>query len=106
MNPRKILLALIMFGLICRMSAVRVSAEYVYNPYNKQDNAEVAYDSSKWVQPPEWNTPQINPRDFEGYVMIYADKIGLEPEDAPGKPQRVYVSIVGDLVPVNQMKLH
>ena len=105
MQLRKLFTALILFLLICYVSAVRASAQ-TENPYNKQDNTEVAYDRSKWVQPPEWNTPPINPRDFEGYVMIFADKIGLEPEDAPGKPQRVYVSIVGDLVPVNQMKLH
>ncbi|MBO4391060.1 MAG: hypothetical protein J5825_09425 [Lachnospiraceae bacterium] len=105
MQLRKLFTALILFLLICCVSAVPVSAQ-TENPYNKQDNTEVPYDSSKWVQPAEWNTPQINPRDFEGYVMIFADKIGLEPDYAPGTTQRVYVSYVGETVPVNQMKFH
>ncbi|MBR3420740.1 MAG: hypothetical protein IKG98_01545 [Ruminococcus sp.] len=76
------------------------------NPYNKQDDEEVLYDGSSWVQPKEWNTPKIDPRDYEGGIMLFFDKIGLEPEYAKGKVQRVYFSVVGVEEPVNMMRFH
>lgn len=76
------------------------------NPFNKQDDKEVRYDRSRWKQPLEWNCPTIDPRDYEGGIMLFFDKIGLEPEWARGKVQRVYFSIVGATEPVNTIKFH
>lgn len=76
------------------------------NPFDKQDDMEVPYDRTRWVQPNEWNTPKIDPRDYEGGLMIYFDKIGLEPEYGPGKTQRVYCSITGATEPVGIIKFH
>lgn len=83
-----------------------VSAEGSENPFDKQDDREVPYDRTRWVQPTEWNAPTFDPRDYEGGLMIYFDKIGLEPEYAPGKVQRVYCSITGATEPVSYVKFH
>ena len=83
-----------------------VSAEGSENPFDKQDDREVPYDKTRWVQPTEWNAPTFDPRDYEGGLMIYFDKIGLEPEYAPGKVQRVYCSITGATEPVSYVKFH
>lgn len=87
-------------------TAVRAKAAPYENYFNKQDDKEVKYDSSYWIQPPSWNTPKIDPRDFDGWVMLFADKIGLEPEYAHGKVQRVYFSLLGVETPVSTMKFH
>ena len=76
------------------------------NPCNRQDDMEVQYDGKRWVQPPDWNCSAVDPRDFEGWIMIFADKIGLDLKDAPGKVQRIYVSLVGPTEPVSMMKFH
>lgn len=76
------------------------------NPFDKQDDREVPYDASRWVQPKEWNTPAINPRDYQDGIMLFFDKIGLEQEYARGKTQRVYFSIVGATEPVSYVKFH
>lgn len=76
------------------------------NPYNKQDDKIVEYDGKKWVQPANWNEPRIDPRDYTGGVMLFLDKIGLEPEYARGKVQRVYFSAVGIQEPVNMVRFH
>ena len=76
------------------------------NPFDKQDDMEVPYDSSYWIQPKEWNTPTIDPRDYNGGLMIWFDKIGLEPEYAKGKVQRVYFSMCGATEPVGLIKFH
>lgn len=76
------------------------------NPYNKQDDKIVEYDGKKWVQPASWNEPRIDPRDYTGGVMLFLDKIGLEPEYARGKVQRVYFSAVGIQEPVNMVRFH
>lgn len=76
------------------------------NPFNKQDDKEVQYDRSRWIQPKSWNTPTVDPRDYEGGIMLFFDKIGLFPEYAPGKVQRVYFSLVGATEPVSSMKFH
>lgn len=83
-----------------------VSAEGSENPFDKQDDREVPYDRTRWVQPNEWNAPTFDPRDYEGGLMIYFDKIGLDPEYAPGKVQRVYCSITGATEPVSYVKFH
>ena len=82
------------------------AADAAYNPCNKQDDKEVPYDRTRWVQPAEWNCPAVDPRDYPGGIMLFADKIGLEPEYGPGKTQRIYVSVVGAEEPVNFIKLH
>ena len=87
-------------------TAVMAKAASYENYFNKQDDKEVKYDSSYWIQPPSWNTPKIDPRDFDGWVMLFADKIGLEPEYAHGKVQRVYFSLLGVETPVSTMKFH
>ncbi|SEK65009.1 dockerin type I domain-containing protein [Ruminococcus albus] len=87
-------------------SAVKAGAESIANPFNYQDDKEVRYDGSKWVQPPSWNCPTINPRNYEGGIMVFFDKIGLEPGKANGKIQRVYVSVHGATDPVSMMKFH
>ena len=87
-------------------SALQQAAGTTDNPFNKQNDAEVPYDGTRWVQPPEWNCPTIRPRDYQGGIMLYCDKIGLEPEYVRGKVQRVYFSIIGAEVPVSMMKFH
>ena len=76
------------------------------NPFDKQDDTEVPYDGKRWIQPKEWNVPTINPKDYEGGIMLYCDKIGLEPEYARGKVQRVYFSITDADEPVSYVKFH
>ena len=71
-----------------------------------QENKEVPYDGRYWIQPNEWNCSKIDSRDYEGGIMIFFDKIGLYPEYANGKVQRVYVSVVGAQEPVSMMKFH
>ena len=71
-----------------------------------QENKEVPYDGRYWIQPNEWNCFKIDSRDYEGGIMIFFDKIGLYPEYAKGKVQRVYVSVVGAQEPVSMMKFH
>lgn len=72
------------------------------NPFNKQDNKEVKYDPSPWKQSKNW----IDPKGYNGGIMVYIDKIGLEPEYARGKVQRVYISVANEDVPVSMMKFH
>lgn len=76
------------------------------NPFDKQDDMEVPYDRTRWIQPAEWNCPAIDPKDYEGGVMLYFDKIGLQPEHAAGVVQRIYFSAAGVTDPVNLMKFH
>ena len=80
--------------------------EKTENPFNYQDNMEVPYDGAQWVQPKEWNCPAIKPKDYKGGIMLYFDKIRLEPDYAKGKVQRVYFSITGATEPVSSIKLH
>lgn len=72
------------------------------NPFNKQDNKEVPYDPSPWKQSKNWT----DPKGYNGGIMLYTDKIGLQPEYARGKVQRVYISVANEDVPVNMMKFH
>ena len=72
------------------------------NPFNKQDNKEVKYDPSPWKQSKNWT----DPKGYNGGIMVYIDKIGLEPKYARGKVQRVYISVANEDVPVNMMKFH
>lgn len=83
-----------------------VSSVKTENPFNKQDDKEVIYDGSCWVQPKEWNVPIINPRNYEGGIMLFFDKIGLEPGYANGKTQRIYFSLTGATEPVSLIKFH
>ena len=76
------------------------------NPFNKQDDEEVPYDRKSWIQPKEWNSPRIDPKNYDGGIMLYFDKIGLEPELSKGVTQRVYCSIAGVKEPVSSMKFH
>ena len=76
------------------------------NPYNRQNDMEVAYDGSRWVQPKEWNKPKISPKDYKGGIMLYFDKIGLDPEYARGKVQSVYFCLTGATEPVSHIKFH
>ena len=72
------------------------------NPFNKQDNKEVKYDPSPWKQSKNWT----DSKGYNGGIMLYTDKIGLEPKYARGKVQRVYISVANEDVPVNMMKFH
>ena len=76
------------------------------NQFNYQDDMEVPYDRKSWIQPREWNSPKIDPKDYKGGIMIYFDKIGLEPEYARGKVQRIYCSITGATEPISSLKFH
>lgn len=82
------------------------ASEASNNPFNKQDDKEVPYDGSRWIQPREWNVTTIDPKDYKDGIMLFADKIGLDLEYAKGKVQRVYFSIVGAEEPVGLMKFH
>ena len=86
-------------------STVKAGAESRENPFDKQDDKEVVYDRSKWIQPPEWNCPTIDPRDYEGHTMLFVDKIGVD-DKAAGKKQRIYFSICNAEDPVSMMKFH
>lgn len=79
---------------------------HLENPFNKQDDAEVPYDRTRWVQPPEWNCPRIDPKDYDGGIMVYFDKLGLEPENSHGKVQRIYCSVTDAAEPINCLKFH
>ena len=121
MKTGKFIAALLSFAVMCSSPAYLLSrgnavhgggqTAYAYNegaenPYNKQDDKMVKYDGSKYVQPPYWNEPHIDPRDYDGGVMLFFDMIGLEPEYAKGKVQRVYFSAVGIEEPVNMARFH
>ena len=82
------------------------SYESSYNPCNKQDDIEVPYDGSRWVQPVEWNVPTIRPKDYNGGIMLFFDKIGFDPGYANGKVQRIYFSVRGATEPVSLIKFH
>ena len=60
------------------------------------------YDPSPWKQSKNWT----DPKGYNGGIMVYMDKIGLQPEYARGKVQRVYISVANEDVPVNMMKFH
>ena len=60
------------------------------------------YDPSPWKQSKNWT----DPKGYNGGIMLYTDKIGLQPEYARGKVQRVYISVANEDVPVNMMKFH
>lgn len=87
------------------VSAV-TSYDSFYNPCNKQDDKEVPYDGSRWVQPVEWNVPTIRPKDYNGGIMLFFDKIGFDPGYANGKVQRIYFSVRGATEPVSLIKFH
>lgn len=82
------------------------AAEKTENPFDKQDDMEVPYDKKSWIQPREWNSPTIDPKNYNGGIMLFFDKLGLEPEYAKGAVQRVYFSITGATEPVSCIKLH
>lgn len=89
-------------------AAIAAAGSYMgaYNPCNKQDDREVPYDGSRWIQPVEWNVPTINPRNYKGGIMLFFDKLGLDPDYVRGKVQRVYFSLVGATEPVSLIKFH
>ncbi|WP_296569862.1 dockerin type I domain-containing protein [Ruminococcus sp.] len=87
------------------VSAV-TSYDSSYNPCNKQDDMEVPYDGSRWVQPVKWNVPTIRPKDYNGGIMLFFDKIGFDAGYANGKVQRVYFSVRGATEPVSLIKFH
>ena len=91
---------------ILTSATVTASESVTENPFNYQDDEEVPYDRRSWVQPREWNSPKIDPKDYKGGIMLYFDKIGLEPEYAKGTVQRVYFSITGATEPVSHIKFH
>jgi len=76
------------------------------NPFNKQNDMEVPYDGTRWIQPVEWNVPTVQPRDYKGGIMLFFDKIGLDPDTAAGRTQRVYFSVHGATEPVSYIKFH
>lgn len=122
MNLKKCFAALLSCSLLCGAGSISDNTARVLhaaaesqpseaagstdNPCNKQDDREAPYDSSRWIQPAEWNCPTVNPRDYDGGIMLFFDKIGLEPSYAPGKIQRVYFSIHGATEPVSYIKFH
>lgn len=87
-------------------SAAERTDEESDNPFNRQDDMEVPYDRKRWVQPREWNAPAVDPKEYKGGIMLYFDKIVLEPEYARGNVQRVYFSITGATEPVSRIKFH
>ena len=54
-----------------------ISAEYVDNHFNRQDDTEVPYDRTSWVQPKEWNCPAVKPKDYEGGIMLFLTRSDL-----------------------------
>lgn len=88
------------------VDAMAASAENYENPFDKQDDKEVPYDGTRWIQPVEWNVRTVNPRDYDGGIMLFFDKIGLDPDKAPGKVQRFYFSVRGATEKVGLIKFH
>jgi hypothetical protein len=88
------------------VTSANAAYETSENPFNFQDDQAVEYDRRRWIQPAEWNCPKIDPNDYTGGIMLYFDKIGIAPENAPGAVQRVYFSITGATEPVSQIKFH
>ncbi|MBE6864067.1 MAG: hypothetical protein E7495_05810 [Ruminococcus flavefaciens] len=83
-----------------------VSETETENPFNYQDDNIVEYNRKSWVQPSEWNCPKIDPKNYNGSIMLYFDRIGLEPEYSKGKVQRVYFSMTDATEPVSSIKFH
>ena len=79
-----------------------------YNPCNKQDDEEVLYNKSSWIQPSDWNLPILDPKDYNGAVMLYLDKISVDPQDITegNNVRTIYFSMTGADVPVSTMKFH
>ena len=105
--------AILLSMMCCQLQSKAVSAEAVVtasestdNPCNKQNDMEVPYDGSRWIQPVEWNVPTVRPRDYTGGIMLFFDKIGFDPETANGKTQRVYFSVRNAAEPVSYIKFH
>ncbi|WP_294412802.1 dockerin type I domain-containing protein [uncultured Ruminococcus sp.] len=105
--------AMLLSVMCCQLPSKAVSAKAVVtasestdNPCNKQNDMEVPYDGSRWIQPVEWNVPTVRPRDYKGGIMLFFDKIGLDPETASGRTQRVYFSVHGATEPVSYIKFH
>ena len=86
-----------------------ISAKYseiTENPFDRQDDMEVPYEGKQWIQPKEWNCPIIKPKDYKGSIMLYFDRIGIDPQYAKGTVQRIYCSITGATEPVSHIKFH
>ncbi|MCR4793725.1 MAG: hypothetical protein K5898_00820 [Ruminococcus sp.] len=102
--------AAMLFSLICCTVAFTqqptVTTAASDNPFNKQNDMEVPYDGSRWIQPVEWNVPTVKPRDYKGGIMLFFDKIGFDAEAARGRTQRVYFSVHGATDPVSCIKFH
>ena len=81
-------------------------SELYENPFDRQDDEEVPYDGSYWIQPREWNVPKINTKEYDGGIMLYFDKISMDAEDARGKTQRVYFSVSGVKESVGMVRFH
>lgn len=87
------------------LTAAAVSELYE-NPFDRQDDEEVPYDGSYWIQPREWNVPKINTKEYDGGIMLYFDKISMDAEYARGKTQRVYFSVSGVKESVGMVRFH
>lgn len=82
------------------------ASELLENPFDRQNDEEVPYDGSYWEQPREWNAPKINPKDYDGGIMLYFDKMSMDAEYARGKTQRIYFSVSGVKELVGRVRFH
>ena len=90
---RKLPLAILFILIICMMTALVVSADT--NPCDNQDNMEVPYDGSKYVQPAKWHMDPLDPNAYTGNAKIWIDKIELTSAEAPDKTVTVNVHVSG-----------
>lgn len=76
------------------------------NRYDKQDDQEVSYDKTKWVQPSDWGDAEIDLSEFKGGLILFFDKVGIPADYARGTVYRMYCSVFDVKEPVEMIRLH
>ena len=75
------------------------------NPCDKQDDREVPYDGSYWVQPEKWHEDTIDPNDYKGNARVWIDQKEVEKTDA-GKEVTIDVHVSGAYGEVSTIVFH
>ena len=65
-----------------------ITAYAVDNPCDKQDNKEVPYDGSKWIQPTKWDLDPIDPDEYTGNAKVWFDKVTIPYDEAAEKAKK------------------
>ncbi|MBR5684286.1 MAG: hypothetical protein IKW96_13615 [Ruminococcus sp.] len=93
------------------ISALSANKQAGYNPCNKQDNKEVPYDGSKWLQPKKWGSTKVDPNNYKGKAKLWFDKVSITVNDArsmadAGEVQRICFHASGIQDKVSTMEFH